>query len=136
MGACSIMLPSVIILYSSSRTVFTKGQDLSMSIYFVFSVYKVSDIRYKRFNCSKFFSGLSNAKCNSLFFYRCFGKMGFSTFKIRNNDTQVIMDDTLGLVADAASFTSEDNGVTRTYFVTVGRMADGEYDLESKVVRS
>lgn len=131
------MLPSVIILHSSSRTVITKGQDLSMSIYFVFSVYKVSDIRYKRFNCSKFFFQV----CRMLnvihcFFYRCFGKMGFSTFKIRNNDTQVIMDDTLGLVADAASFTSEDNGVTRTYFVTVGRMADGEYDLESKVVRS
>lgn len=61
-----------------------------------------------------------------LIFYRCFGQTGYSTFKIRSNNTKVIMDDTLGLVADVASFTSNDNGVTRTYFVTVGRMADGE----------
>ncbi|XP_037779779.1 uncharacterized protein LOC119576256 [Penaeus monodon] len=66
--------------------------------------------------------------------HECFGKMGFSTFKIRNNDTQVIMDDTLGLVADAASFTSEDNGVTRTYFVTVGRMADVTDSTETTLV--
>ncbi|XP_063614576.1 uncharacterized protein LOC134787698 [Penaeus indicus] len=64
----------------------------------------------------------------------CFGQIGFSTFKIKNNDTQVITDDTLGLVADVASFTSEDNGVIQTYFVTVGRMADVTDSTETTLV--
>lgn len=48
MGTCSMILPSVIILYSSSRAVFPKGQGLSMSIHFEFSVYKLSDMKYER----------------------------------------------------------------------------------------